>query len=223
MHCFVFTSLKTYFPFIVVFLITFCQHGYNDYILLSWKHYSRGDYIGDEIRYILRACPYSDRCMTLRGYFSEIPLDILQALSAWAKRDGMAIQLTVDVTKDSSVTARYVLDPSAAERTISLLASAESPGAVNAAARFKRWFKNKLTVIATGQTDGFGMPVDIAVKVDLAGFDTENLYFYSYDSKTNQYRRIEKAAYWIDKNGYLHFTSEFAGDIIISEGPLERK
>jgi len=161
--------------------------------------------------------------LTLRGYFSEIPLDILQALSAWAKRDGMAIRLTVDVTKDSSVTARYVLDPSAAERTISLLASAGNPSAINTAARFRRWFKNKLTAIATGQEGSFGMPVDIAVKVDLTGFDTENLYFYSYDKKTNTYRRIEKTAYWIDKNGYLHFTSELAGDIIISEGPLERK
>jgi|GEM_PF-3608556 len=159
----------------------------------------------------------------LSGHYSELPLDILQALAGWAKRDGMAIRLTVDVTKDSSVTARYVLDPSTAERTISLLASSESPGAVNTATRFKRWFKNNLAVVSTGQTDGFGMLVDIAVKVDLTGFITENLYFYSYDSKTNQYRRIEKPAYWIDKNGYLHFTTELAGDIIISEGPLGRK
>jgi len=161
--------------------------------------------------------------LTLRGDYSEIPLDILQALTGWARRDGMAIRLTVDVTKDSSVTARYVLDPSVADRSVSLLASAGNPSEINTAARFKRWFKNKLTAIATGQEDGFGMPVDIAVKVDLAGMDAENLYFYSYDSKTNQYRRIEKPAYWIDKNGYLRFTTELAGDIIISEGLLERK
>jgi len=48
-------------------------------------------------------------------------------------------------------------------------------------------------------------------------------YFYSYDKKTNSYKRIEKPAYWIDKNGYLRFTTEMAGDIIISEGSLERK
>jgi len=29
--------------------------------------------------------------------------------------------------------------------------------------------------------------------------------------------------YWIDKNGYLHFTTELAGDIVVSEGTLERK
>jgi len=159
----------------------------------------------------------------LSGYYSEISLEILQALSAWAKRDGMAIRLTVNVTKDFAVTARYILDPSAADRSISLLASADSPGAINTAARFRRWFTNKLAVVFTGQTGGFGMPVDIAVKVDLAGMDTENLVFYSYDSKTNTYKRIEKPAYWIDKNGYLHFTTENGGEIIISEGSLERK
>jgi len=50
-----------------------------------------------------------------------------------------------------------------------------------------------------------------------------NLYFYSYDKKANSYKRIEKPAYWIDKNGYLRFTTEYAGEIIISEGALERK
>jgi len=159
----------------------------------------------------------------LSGYYSEIPLDILQALAGWAKRDGMAVRLTVDVRKDFAVTARYVFDPSTAGRTISLLASADNPSAINTAARFRRWFTNKLAIVSTGQSDGYGIPVDIAVKVDLAGLDTENLYFYSYDSKTNTYRRVEKPAYWIDKNGYLHFTTELAGDIIISEGVLERK
>ena len=73
------------------------------------------------------------------------------------------------------------------------------------------------------QAEPWGQPVEIAAKVDLTGMDTKNLYFYSYDKKTNTYRRIEKPAYWIDKNGYLRFTTELAGDIIITEGALERK
>lgn len=88
---------------------------------------------------------------------------------------------------------------------------------------FERWFKNKLRVIHTDQQIDWGQPVRIAARVDLSGMDTKNLYFYSYDKATNSYRRIEKPAYWIDKNGYLHFTTEYAGDIIISEGPLKRK
>jgi len=88
---------------------------------------------------------------------------------------------------------------------------------------FEKWFKNKVRVIHMDQQEAWGQPVQIAAKVDLTGMDTSNFYFYSYDKATNTYRRIEKPAYWIDKNGYLRFTTEYAGDIIISKGPLERK
>ncbi len=37
------------------------------------------------------------------------------------------------------------------------------------------------------------------------------------------YTRITDPEYWIDTNGYLHFKTEYAGEIIISEGPLERQ
>jgi len=161
--------------------------------------------------------------LTDSSYTIKLFNEAMTVRAVWAKRDSMAIRLTVDVTKDSSVTAWYILDPSATERPVSLLASADNPSAIDTAARFQRWFTTKLAAVSTGQTDGYGMPVDIAVKVDLADMDAENLYFYSYNSKNNQYRRIEKPAYWIDKNGYLRFTTELAEDIIISEGPLERK
>ena len=88
---------------------------------------------------------------------------------------------------------------------------------------FEKWFQNKLRVIHMDQSEPWGQPVQVAARVDLTGMDTNNLYFYSYEKSTNTYRRIEKPAYWIDKNGYLRFTTELAGDIIISEGPLERK
>jgi len=88
---------------------------------------------------------------------------------------------------------------------------------------FEKWFQNKLRGIHMDQSEPWGQPVEIAARVDLTGMDTKNLYFYSYDKKTNTYKRIEKPAYWIDENGYLHITTELAGDIVISEGPLERK
>ena len=73
------------------------------------------------------------------------------------------------------------------------------------------------------QQGDFGQPVQIAALVDLSGMDTENLFFYSYNKAANTYRRIVKPAYRIDKNGYLHFTTEYGGEIIISEGPLTPK
>jgi len=77
--------------------------------------------------------------------------------------------------------------------------------------------------VSFAQQGDFSQSVEITAKVDLTGKDTSNLYFYSYDKATNTYRRIENPACWIDKNGYLRFTTKLAGDVIISEGPLERK
>ena len=88
---------------------------------------------------------------------------------------------------------------------------------------FEKWFENKVRIIHLEQQGAWGQPVQIAARVDLSGMDTENLHFYSYDKKANSYKRIEKPAYWIHKNGYLRFIIEMAGDIIITEGPLERK
>jgi|GEM_PF-4032331 len=88
---------------------------------------------------------------------------------------------------------------------------------------FEKWFKNKVRVIHMDQQEAWGQPVQIAARLDLTGMETNSLCFYSYDKKTNAYKRIEKPAYRTDKNGYLHFTTELAGDIIICEGPLERK
>ena len=88
---------------------------------------------------------------------------------------------------------------------------------------FEKWFQNKVRVIYLDQRTDWGQSVNIAARVDLTGMDTKKLYFYSYDKTANSYRRIEKPAYWIDTNGYLRFTTEYAGDIIVSEGALERK
>ena len=88
---------------------------------------------------------------------------------------------------------------------------------------FEKWFSNKLRIVHLSHTGSFGQAVEIAAKVDLTDMDTDNLYFYSYDKSANSYKRIEKPAYWIDKNGYLHFTTGLAGDIIVSEGPLKKR
>lgn len=88
---------------------------------------------------------------------------------------------------------------------------------------FQKWYENKVQVVHLEHTGSFGQPVEIAAKVDLSGMDTKNLHFYSYDLKSNRYNQIANPNDWIDKNGYLHFTSEQAKDIIISEEELCKK
>ncbi|MFV0401729.1 MAG: InlB B-repeat-containing protein [Oscillospiraceae bacterium] len=88
---------------------------------------------------------------------------------------------------------------------------------------FGKWFPNKIQVVHLEQAGSFGQQVEIAAKVDLSDMSTKALAFYAYDVKSNTYMRIANPAYWIDRNGYLHFTTDLAGDIVISEGTLVKK
>ena len=64
------------------------------------------------------------------------------------------------------------------------------------------------------------MNIDAAVKVDLTGMNTKNLLFYSYNSKTNRYTPITNADAYMDENGFLHFTTNMGGDLVITDKPL---
>ena len=66
------------------------------------------------------------------------------------------------------------------------------------------------------------MPVEIAVKLDerLSG---KELFFYHYRQESNTYMQIANPAAWQDTHGYLHFTTDLAGDILISDGELQKK
>lgn len=147
----------------------------------------------------------------------------LEALLAMADKTGMPVRFQADSMSTGGVDVRISLDPGKSSKNLNLSASSANDTAKARKAFFEKWFKNKVAVVSLGQQGSFGFPVEIAAKVDLTGMDTKNLVFYSYDKATNAYRRIEKPAYWIDTNGYLHFYTELAGDIIISEGPLEKK
>ena len=139
--------------------------------------------------------------------------------AAWAAFSGY--QYWHDTMDGNAVQVRvYVNNPTAI--TTDLLVSGYVTGAQAQATTtlFEKYFSNKVRTIHLDQTGAWGQTVELAARVDLAGMDVTKLMIYSYDKATNTYRRIENPAYWVDKNGYLHFTTPYAGDIVISEGAL---
>ncbi|MCL2050511.1 MAG: hypothetical protein FWG91_02090 [Lachnospiraceae bacterium] len=88
---------------------------------------------------------------------------------------------------------------------------------------FQKFFQNDIKMVSLDHQGNFGHDVRIAAKVDVSRMNTSNLYFYSYSAKTNRYIRIERTNYKIDANGYVHFSTDVGGDIIISDGPLESR
>ncbi|WP_132083812.1 hypothetical protein [Harryflintia acetispora] len=122
---------------------------------------------------------------------------------------------------DGTVDVRLTLSPAQMTKDIDLSASTVSERAKSTKALFGKWFKNRLQVISFTQQGSFGMPVEIAVKPDKE-LDQKSLYFYHYDKETNSYKQIPAPNYWMDENGYLHFTTSLAGDVIITDAPLQK-
>jgi hypothetical protein len=163
---------------------------------------------------------------------STINRAALQAIAAASSSlPGGAIILADSYTPDSkAVDVRITLDvneaieslQSGAIKTLNLAASTQSPAAKQAKTIFESWFSNDLQTVHFDRQGAWGQPVKVAVKFDSA-LDPANLFFYAYDKATNTYTRLQSPDAWVDAHGYVHFTTEIAGDIIISEGALARK
>lgn len=150
----------------------------------------------------------------------NISLDALKAMVA----SGTDIKFQADSMDKTgkTITARISLDPAKSTRDLNLTASVSGSRVKAVKAFFEKWFSNKVSVLSLGQKGSFGQSVDIAAKLDLSGMDTDNLVFYIYDQSANSYKRLN-VNYRIDSSGYVRFTTQAAGDIVVSDGPLTLK
>ena len=150
----------------------------------------------------------------------------LKALADAAVEAGKKVVLHADTMQGNAVQGRIYVQPEVllnAKEPIKLGIYTKPEKTAATTSLFGKYFDNKVATVSFEQQGGFGAQLEVAAKVDLTGMDVTKLVLYSYDKSTNTYRCIEKPAYWIDKNGYMHFTTELAGDIIISNGPLALK
>ena len=125
---------------------------------------------------------------------------------------------------NNTVDVRIRLDPSLVTTDLNLSASTVSPAAVATRNLFQRHFNRTVSVVSFGQQGDFGMEVQVAARIEVpADFNLNNFYFYSFDRPSNIFRRITPTGLAVDSNGYLHFTTSAAGDIIIATGALQRQ
>ena len=119
------------------------------------------------------------------------------------------------LTAAGGVDVRIILNPANAATGLDLSASTTSAGAVDRQKMFQDQFGGTSSVIRLGQQDSFGMEVRIAAKVSPA-LDVDNLYFYSFSREANAFSRFTPSSVQVDNNGFLHFTTTMAGDIVIT-------
>jgi hypothetical protein len=168
------------------------------------------------------AATKAERSLTVKFQnISEVAKAVFDAIAKAA--NGKPAEASFDSMNGRNVDVRITIDPSKVNGSLNMAASTTSRDAKTTKAVFERFFYNKTAVVSFQQENTFGIPVKAAAKANLTAMDAARLVLYSYDSKTNTYRRIETPAYRIDANGYLHFTTHYAGDIVISEGELKKR
>ena len=155
----------------------------------------------------------------------EISVSNLQAMAATASEAGMeSIRLQADsmTANNRAVDVRITLDPAQSTQDLNLSASTTNAQATRTTNTFTRFFSNDVMTVSLGQQGDFGQTVTIAARLN-PELNTDNLAFYAYDRETNTYKQIREPNYRIDSNGYVHFQTALAGDIVISDGALSRR
>lgn len=144
-----------------------------------------------------------------------LPTSAVQAMTSV----GMPVVLQADtLAKNGAVDVRISLTLTKETKEINLAAHTDSPSAEHTRKLFSKYFSNDLTVVSFAQRDNFGQEATVAIRCNPELM--EDLVFYSYDPVTNTYQRISNMTYFKDSNGYLHFTTSIAGDIIVTKGLL---
>ena len=177
----------------------------------------------------------SEILKSIEKQLSDTPLKSLivnnigeMPLSLWQKIQNLADIPSVlhadSIAKDGrSVTVRVTVNPLLVKEDLNLEGRTESARINNTLSIFNRYFENKCFAIELKQKDSFNQRAKVAAKVDIGDINPTELVFYSYNNETNSYIRLNSTQARVDKNGYLHFYTEYGNTIIVSHGPLKQK
>ena len=161
----------------------------------------------------------------------NIPLDVMQSVAQQAKNNGKTTTIHADtVDASGNILTRLYISPEKATKAVNVTARYDDTAVSAIRTMFNNHFKNKIAVmqlgyvgvLQPGQTRDIGMTVNVATKLSLAGMDTTKLRIYTYDPSTGYYYPVV-TTYRIDTAGFLHFSINKSGYVIVSEGPLEKK
>lgn len=156
----------------------------------------------------------------------SISSSTLKALASSANKAGKEVVIHADTTAaDGSIQGRLYVEPGkltglTGDLKLGVYTDPTKTGYTKK--YFEKWFDNNIiAVVKCEQQGSFGAKLKIAAKVGLPK-DTSKLHFCAYDAKTKKIIGID-TEYFVDKIGYLHFSTGYGGDIIISDGPLNRR
>ena len=157
---------------------------------------------------------------------AEVNAETFAEVAKEAAAKNVKVEVKADNVVGNKVIARITFDAAEAaklEKPVKLGVKTDKAATQVVNNTFTKYFDNEVAVAKCEQQGKFGMNVRMAVKVDLEKLNKETLVFYSYDAKTNTFKKIANPKYVVDKNGYVHFDTKLGGSIVITDKPLTLK
>lgn len=148
---------------------------------------------------------------------------VLQEIGRQAKATGIALTLSCDTVQDEKLKVRLTIKPELATQSIAITASLDNEQAQKTKAKYEKLCSNHVQVVSPGQQSGFGMTVEIVVKVDVSQLKTDTLIVYAYDPRANSHKQIPAGDCFVDDNNFVHINTSLAGDLVITDQLLTLK
>jgi len=149
---------------------------------------------------------------------------VVKAINAAAKNKGVAITPAMTFTKTSTgkVASSISFNPMkfTSLKNVQLGVTLDDKASRTALSKL---YRNNMQMVKFTQTGAFGMDVTVTAKLNLTGMNTKTLQFYTYDRTKKTLTQITLPNYSIDKNGYLHFTTNMGNTVIITDSVLQKK
>lgn len=150
---------------------------------------------------------------------------VLKSFADTAEQARRIAFITADslAANSKSVQGRIILDPSKLtnlKNDIKLGITVDNNSIASVKKAMEEKYANKMAYIHMEHRGTLVADAEIIAKVDLTGLNTEKLLIYVFNAANDTCTLITEPKYSVDKNGYLHFFTKTAGDIIITDKQL---
>ena len=144
-----------------------------------------------------------------------MPPEVMHAIVSAA---GMDVRVLVENLGEDGrgVDVRITFNPALAVFGLNPQASTTSLDAFITRGTFDSFFDNPIYVVSLSQQRTFGQPVRVAARLN-PSIDVDSILFFSYDWRTNLFRPILQPNAWVDPQGFVHFTTTLAGEIVLTD------
>lgn len=167
----------------------------------------------------LRALPRGERTATLTYKDkTAVSTAALRACAYTAAYEGGTARVRFGTYGgDGALAGQLTVDPSQAPKgdydlRTGVRAATEAELAQPAYGGIGALVPGAYTVVRLEQQD-YGMPVNIAVRANLAGLDPGALHLYHWDG--SRLTPMGEAAPWVDTGGFLHFETTVGGAVVV--------